>query len=171
MLTLILPGGSVKNKEWALKTSKKLTLDHEVRPVLWEHWDNPEMPFDAKDKAQELVQVAMDESVNIVAKSIGTLVASYIIQAIPDRVEKLILCGIPLNDLTEADREAEKIALRNFPPEKMICFQNESDPHAGYLEVKNFLSKINSKIRLLSKSRSDHEYPYFEEFNEFLGRT
>ena len=168
MLTLILPGFSVQNKDWALETSKKLKLDHEVRPVLWEHWGNPDMPFDPKDKATELVEVAMDDSINIVAKSIGTLVACYIIQIVPDRVRKLVLCGIPLNDLTEEDKEAERIALKNFPAEKIVCFQNEDDPHAGYQGIKDFLGKINANIKIVSKSRSDHEYPYFAEFEAFL---
>lgn len=163
-----MPGGSIKNKDWAITTSKNLNLGHEVRPVLWEHWDNPEMPFDPKDKARELVEVAMDDSVNIVAKSIGTLVACYIISTIPSRVEKLILCGIPLNDLTEEDREAERAALKNFPAENIICFQNEDDPHASFLEVKDFLGKINSEIRVISKDRADHGYPYYSEFQGFL---
>jgi len=168
MLTLILPGGSPQNKEWALTTSKSLDLGHEIRPVLWEHWDHPDMPFDAKDKANELVQVAMDEPVNIIAKSIGTLVACYIIKEIPNKIEKVILCGIPLNDLNEEEKEAERVALKSFPPGKIICFQNSDDPHGSYLEVSDFLKKVNSKIRLVSKSRNDHEYPYYEEFNEFL---
>lgn len=168
MITIILPGESVKNKDWALEVSKELDLKHEVRPVFWEHWDNPDMPFDAKDKAKELVEVAMDDSINIVAKSIGTLVASYIIQAVPSRIEKIILCGIPLNNLSDKDKEVEREALKNFPPERALCFQNEEDPIATYLQVKDFLDKINSKINLISKPRSDHYYPFFREFREFL---
>lgn len=168
MITLILPGGSSKNREWVLETSKNLDLGHGVRPVLWEHWDNPDMPFDAKDKANELVEVAMDESVNIVAKSIGTLVACYIIQAIPNKVEKLILCGIPLNDLTEEDKEVERAALKSFPAGRIICYQNADDPHASYLEVQDFLKGVGPKIKIISKSRNDHDYPYFDEFQEFL---
>lgn len=168
MLTLILPGFSVQNRDWALETSRNLNLGHEVRPVLWEHWGNPDMSFDPKDKASELVEVAMDDSINIVAKSIGTLVACYIIQIIPDRVKKLVLCGIPLNDMTEEDIEVERIVLKSFASEKIICFQNEDDPHAGYQEVKNFLGKINANIKIVSKSSSNHEYPYFAEFQEFF---
>lgn len=171
MLTLILPGGSAKNKDWVLETSKKMDLGHETRPVLWEHWDKPDMPFDPEDKAKELVEVAMDDSVNIVAKSIGTLVASYIIQSIPDKVERVILCGIPLKDLTEKEIEVERTALKTFPPDKIICFQNADDPHGSYLEVSDFLKKVNPGIQVISKSRDDHEYPYWDEFEEFLKRT
>jgi pimeloyl-ACP methyl ester carboxylesterase len=168
MITLILPGQSVQNKDWALDSSKYLDLNHEIRPVLWEHWDHPDMPFDAKDKAHELVEVAMTDSINIIAKSIGSLVACYILQEIPNRVEKLILCGIPINDLTEAELEVERTALGSFPAKSVICFQNENDPHGNFDQVKDFLAKVNSKIKIVSKPRDDHEYPYFQEFQEFL---
>ncbi|HKC04417.1 MAG TPA: alpha/beta hydrolase [Patescibacteria group bacterium] len=168
MITLILPGASIKNKEWATAVSKNLDLGHEVRPVFWEHWDNPDMPFDPKDKARELVDVVMDESVNIIAKSIGTLIASYIMEAIPDRIQKVVLCGIPLNDLNEENKETIRTALKSYPAENIICFQNEDDPHATFIEVKDFLSKINSEIKIILKPGNDHDYPFFDEFREFL---
>ena len=158
----------MKNRDWALQTSKELKLDHEIRPILWEHWDNPDMPWDPKDKARELVQVAMTDSVNIVAKSIGTLVASYVLAEIPSRCKKVILCGIPLNDLTEEDKEAEKEALKNFPADKIMVIQNENDPHGNFDQVRDFLAKINPKIKVVSKDRDDHEYPFFSEFQGFL---
>lgn len=167
MLTLVLPGGSAKNKEWAQKTAQGLDLGHIVRPVLWEHWDNPDMPFDPKDKAGELLEVAMDDSLNIVAKSIGTLVAVYILQDNPDRIKKLILCGIPLHDLSESDLKNYEV-LKNFPTEKIVCFQNADDPHASYIEVEKFLKEINPKIKIISKSRNDHDYPFYSEFQGFL---
>lgn len=168
MITVILPGYSVHNKDWALITSNSLNLGHEVRPVLWEHWDNPDMPFDAKDKAQEIIQVAMKDSINIIAKSIGTLVASYIIDVIPDRIEKVILCGIPLNDMMEEHIQVEREALKSFDSEKIICFQNEDDPHGSFDQVKDFLAKVNQRIKIISKPASNHEYPYYSEFEEFL---
>ena len=76
MLTVILPGFSLKNKDWLLETSKKIVLNHEIRPIFWEHWTDLDYNFDPKDKANEIVEVMMGESCNIIAKSIGTLVAS-----------------------------------------------------------------------------------------------
>ena len=35
-------------------------------------------------------------------------------------------------------------------------------------EVKNFMSKVNPKIKVVKMPRSDHHYPYPEEFRRFL---
>ena len=87
-----MPGGSPKNKAWAEETSKQLKLDHEIRPVFWSHWDDPDVTFDPKEKVRLIVDVAMQNSINIVAKSIGSLVAGYIIAEVPQKIEKVIFC-------------------------------------------------------------------------------
>lgn len=168
MVTVILPGYSIKNKEWASESSKELDLGHEIRPIFWDHWTDPEKIFKAKEKSGDIIDVLLHDSANIVAKSIGSLVAAYVMQAIPARIEKVIFCGIPLNDLNEADKELIKEALRRFPAEKILCFQNEDDPHGSFDQIKDFLAKINPQIKIISKDRSDHEYPYYKEFQEFL---
>lgn len=168
MVTFILPGGSPKNKAWAEETSKSLKLDHETRPVFWSHWDDTSKVFDPKEKVRLIVDVALQNQINIVAKSIGTLVASYIIEKVPDRIQKVIFCGLPINDLNEDDMEVYKKVLKNFPAEKILCFQNEDDPHGSFDQIKDFLVKINPEIKIMSKPRSDHEYPYYDEFEAFL---
>jgi hypothetical protein len=95
-------------------------------------------------------------------------VASFIIEKIPEKINKVIFCGIPLANLTEPDKEQLKTALKKFPTEKIKCFQNIDDPYSGYEEVKNFLADINSGIEIISKERNDHHYPYYSEFRSFL---
>lgn len=168
MITVILPGYSPHNKDWAVETSKSLNLNHEIRPIFWDHWTDAEIPFDPKDKAQEIVDVAMSDFLNIIAKSIGSLVAAHIVKAIPGRIEKLILCGIPLNDMTEADIEVIREALHEFPAKKILCIQNEDDPHGNFDQLKAFLAKVNGEIKIISKDRNDHEYPYYSDFENFL---
>lgn len=58
--------------------------------------------------------------------------------------------------------------LRTYPPEKLLCFQNVDDPHGAYSQVKDFLANLNPAIKLIKKNRSDHEYPYYSEFLQFL---
>ena len=38
MKTIILPGYSPKNKQWADKITDDLKLDHGVIPHYWKHW-------------------------------------------------------------------------------------------------------------------------------------
>jgi hypothetical protein len=168
VVTIILPGYSIHNKEWLEETAKTINVEGEIRPIYWDHWDNPEKKFDPEEKARLINDVAGMRVVNIIAKSIGTLVAAYIIQKSPEKIHKIILNGICLNDLDDSEKELLKSALKLVAPENIICFQNETDPHGSFDEAKNFLAEVNPKIVVISKPRADHEYPYQSEFKDFL---
>lgn len=168
MVTAVLPGYSIKNKDWVLETAEKVELSHEVRPVLWDHWMDPESKFNAREKAGFVSDVLLNESVNIIAKSVGTLVASYMIEKKPTQVSKVIFCGIPLNDLDEIDKEVVKQAFRVLPAFRCLCIQNEDDPHGGIKEVREFIKSANPDVKVISKTGDDHEYPYYLDFQNFL---
>lgn len=165
---MVLPGYSIKNKDWAIQAAKEVKLSHDVRPVFWDHWEDPDKVFNAKDKADDVVDILLDDTANIIAKSISTLVASYMIEKIPTRINKVIFCGMPLNDMREENKEVIKQALRVFPPEKIICFQNDEDPYGSFDEAKDFILTAAPDIQVFSRPRDDHEYPYFHEFERFL---
>lgn len=168
MVTFVLPGGSIYNKKWTEDTAREIKLDHEVRPVFWNHWDDPSKTFDPKEKVRLIIDVARQNQINIIAKSIGTLVASYIIEQVPNNVQKVIFCGLPINDISESDKEVYVQALKKFPVDHVLCFQNTNDPHGTIDQIKDFLFKINPKIKIIEKDRNNHEYPYFDEFRGFL---
>jgi predicted alpha/beta hydrolase family esterase len=165
MITFILPGGAVHNKEWLEECAMELKVEGTIRPIFWEHWEDPEAGFDKKEKAGLIARHAKGDKVNIVAKSIGSLVAAYIIEQIPSQINKVIVNGICLNDIGDEEKETIKKALESLLPEKLICFQNENDPHGTFAEAKKFLPP---EVKLISKPRADHHYPYYSEFNEFL---
>ncbi len=165
MLTFILPGGSVKNKAWLEKCAMSLKVEGFIRPVFWDHWTDPENKFNPKEKATLIARHSKGDKLNLIAKSISSLVASYIIEQIPAQINKVIICGIPLNDITDIEKETIKNALGSLAGGKLICYQNVNDPHANFAEVKKFLP---DRVKLIAESRSDHEYPYYTEFNKFL---
>lgn len=165
MITFILPGFSIKNKEWLEETAKQIKTEGYVRPIFWDHWDDPSQKFDAKEKADLISRHSKGDKINIIAKSIGCLVAAYIIEKIPTQINKVILCGIPINDITEDEKESIKKVLAGLDFKKLICFQNANDPHGRYQEVKSYLSE---GTKVISKDRSDHDYPYFPEFEDYL---
>ncbi|OGM80889.1 hypothetical protein A2361_00235 [Candidatus Woesebacteria bacterium RIFOXYB1_FULL_40_26] len=169
MVTLILPGYSAKNKDWALDVAKNLKVNHEIRPILWEHWTDPEKTFKPKEKAQDVIDVLLKANANIIAKSVGTFVSALVVEKIPDRINKVILCGIPA--VSDEKLKIFKVAFGSFPSENVICFQNTKDPWATYEEVKEFMSKVNPKIRVIEKPCSDHNYPYFSDFQAFLSTS
>lgn len=164
MITFILPGFSLRNKEWLEECAMSLKVEGTIRPVFWDHWDDPDAEFQPKEKASLIARHAKGDKINIIAKSIGSLVAAYIIEQIPEQINKVIICGIPLGDIKENENVVKK-ALGSLPAEKLVCFQNESDPLGSFAEVKKFLPP---KVKLTPKPRNDHHYPYYTEFNEFL---
>src|SRR3989344_758063 len=163
MQTIILPGYSLKNKDWAEQVKQE--LGSETRVVYWPHWENPETKTDWEQLASELAAKNTEE-VNIVAKSVGTLVAMLLLRN-GVKIKKLVLCGVPVIDFQEGD---EKLfdALKGFPSENILCIQNENDNHGSFAEVEKFLHSINPQIKIVSKPRDDHEYYYSEDFKQFL---
>ncbi|MGA2910877.1 MAG: hypothetical protein ABSE04_03725 [Candidatus Microgenomates bacterium] len=168
MVTIILPGASVQNKEWLEETAKKINVDGEIRPIYWDHWTDPSKEFNKEEKARLINDIVGMRVVDIVAKSIGTLVAAYMIQKAPEKIHKIVFNGICLNDLNEDEKEVIKSALKLISPENIMCYQNEEDPHGSFDQAKKFLSEVSPDIKIISKERGDHEYPYFEEFHNFL---
>jgi len=168
MVTLILPGYSVNNKEWLEETAQKINADGEIRAIYWDHWEEPTKKFIASEKARILDDITGMRVTDIVAKSIGTLVSAYIIQKEPRKIRKVILNGTCLNDLDENDKEVMRDAFRLIPPENIICYQNDADPHGSFEQAKKFFSDIDPKITVISKNRDDHEYFYQDEFKNFL---
>jgi len=160
MVTFILPGYSIKNKEWLEETAKNVKLDGQIRPVYWDHWDDPDQKFNAKEKAGLIERHSKGEQINIIAKSIGTLVAAEIISKLPNQINKVILCGIPVNDLNEREIEIIKKAASSLG-ENVLIIQNDEDPHGAFNQIKNFGNTI-------SKTSNNHEYLYFEDFQKFL---
>lgn len=168
MVTIILPGYASHNKEWLEETAKNIPGNSEVRPVYWGHWTDPNTKFDPKVKANLIDGVAGKRVVDVIAKSVGTLAASYLIQKSPEKIRKVIFCGIPLNDLAEENKEVIKNALRKLPQGSVICFQNDQDPHGGIDALRSFLSEFGGKLEIIEKQRSDHEYFFQDDFNKFL---
>ncbi len=168
MITLILPGYSAHNKVWLEEVAGNINADGEIRPIYWDHWTEPSKKFNAKEKARILSDISKNKVVNIIAKSLGTLVASYIIEKIPMQIEKVILCGIPLNDLSDTHKEDMTRILKNLGDIKILCIQNSSDPHGRFEDVKLFVASVNPKIEVIEKESNNHEYPYFDEISKFL---
>lgn len=49
MQTVILPGHSEKNREWADLVSVKINVEGQVRPIFWDHWLDPSQLFYSSD--------------------------------------------------------------------------------------------------------------------------
>jgi predicted alpha/beta hydrolase family esterase len=167
MRTLIFPGFSLRNKEWAYNVRNKLDLDHEIIVLEWRHWKTGSTSFAIKHELEKAITLAGDEKFNIIAKSVGTRLAARIIEEIPKRINKVILCGIPTKGKSDAAKKNYS-PLSDFNERNIIVYQNQKDPFASYKDIKIFLGSINKKIKIIKKPRKDHHYPYTKSFNKFL---
>lgn len=166
MQTLIFPGFHSKNKDWVDAVAANLKFDGLpeqagiIRPFYWSHWTDETKKFNATEKSMLIAKHVKDERLNIIAKSIGTLVCALTASLIPDKINKIILCGIPVNDIGKSEIEIIKKCIQDFK-DNVLVIQNMDDPHGSFEQVKNF-GNVKMKVA------SDHNYPYFDEFNEFL---
>jgi len=165
VVTIILPGYSLHNKDWAEEIKTELNLGHKVIVHNWEHWQAKGSLSPKREIARILKEVGEDE-VNVIAKSVGTMITVLLTPLLKGKIGKIILCGIP--SVSKERKEKFKEGLVGIPGEKIICFQNSGDPFASYDEVENFLAGVNPKIKVIKKERNDHHYPYPEEFSLFL---
>ena len=167
MKTIILPGYSLHNKEWAVELAESLKqkAEGEVAVHNWEHWrTDGNMPV-VKEMAAIKREIGGREF-NIIGKSVGSRMAIRVISEFKSQVNKVILCGIA--SISEGSKKAYKKALSNLSSEKIIVFQNTDDPFVPYSKVREFMKVINPHINVTEKSRSDHQYPYPNDFQIFL---
>lgn len=165
MKTIVLPGYSLHNKDWALDVKKRLSFKQSVLVHEWTHWRLGGTLRPKHEIAGILKEIGRDK-VNIVAKSVGTMVTMLILPQIAGKINKIILCGIP--SVSEERKRLFAASLSGFDPKNIIVLQNTKDPFASHEEVKKFMRFVNPKIKVIEKSGSGHNYPYFEDFRKFL---
>ncbi len=167
MKTIILPGYSEHNKEWAEEIANELSA--KGLPTLahyWKHWSEGGS-LSLKFEVEKLLQEISKETVNIIAKSVGVYVALNLIPKIPSQISKVILCGIA--SVADEDRkELVKTVLSKVSVENILCIQNENDKYVPFPDAEKFYHSVEPKLKVISKPRSDHDYPYPEDFRDFL---
>ena len=167
MNTVVLPGYSSKNKEWLDELRQKAGIKP-LDTIEWDHWrnENPSLNW-IKTEVSKIINTYGNEKINVIAKSLGTLIAMNVLNQKFEIFNKIILCGIPINDFESGDEGMYDI-LSKFPSEKVICIQNSNDNHGNYDQIRKLLNSVNPDIQLISKESSDHNYPYYEDFRSFL---
>ncbi|MBI3396945.1 hypothetical protein HY045_00555 [Candidatus Woesebacteria bacterium] len=168
VITELFPGGSLKNKAWAEEIKRELDPGLNVSVVYWNDWEKgQDARVDFGLESSKALIIIGDKPYNILAKSVGSIVAVQVLAKAGRLPEKIVLCGLPLNDFPSEILEAYKI-LSGIPAEKILCIQNDQDPHGSFVQVKEFLAKINPGIKVVSKPADNHSYPYPEDFRDFL---
>jgi predicted alpha/beta hydrolase family esterase len=169
MKTLILPGFSIHNKAWADQLSSEfIKNDMEATVVYWDHWKTGQLKdFNEINETDKIVDYIDKDTVNIVAKSIGTFITMKVLEKIPGNINKIVLCGIPVNDIND-EMALKYNSLKNFDSFNALVIQNDKDPHGSAEQIKQLVHNINSKIKLIVTPGDTHEYFYFDEIIKFV---
>lgn len=169
---LILPGFSLKNRDWATQMAQELQPQFGAKIWGWKHWQSGDnADFSAELEARAIItqlKKKKDEPVHVLAKSIGTWVLSKIIKQSPNLFAKIILCGVPLNDLEKHEWNDYKNFKNVTSP--TICFQNDADPHGNFAQVSQLFTDEKIDIPLVEKSGNNHDYNYSSDFQLFLSK-
>jgi len=120
-----------------------------------------------KEMAKILEEIG-DDKVSIIAKSVGTRVAMYLIPKIINKLDKVIFVGIPTKFESTKVKTLYRDGMLKLGTQNLLCIQNTGDPFSPYITVKNFLQSVNPKIKIIEKPARNHEYPYYEEFTKFI---
>jgi len=161
MLTLILPGYSPHNKEWTELVKKSLKIPGEIVVIEWEHWKSGK-GLSLRFEVNKILSIIGDKKVNFIAKSVGTKVLMSVLPTIKDQVNKVILCGIPIDPVRYVT------GIKLIKDNNLLIFQNSGDPLMPYKLIKMYVRLIDKRIKVVEKIANNHDYPYFEDFQKFL---
>lgn len=165
---LVLPGFSPQNQLWATRIKHSLESLGPVRIIAWQHWVKGGDPAPNWIETElALLRPQLDHPVILVTKSIGTLIAARLVGERPEVIDRLVLCGLPLNDLTPADIEPYR-HLDRLDPKKVLVLQNNADPHGNDTQVAALFNQLGLRLTLTSRIAADHEYLYLDEIKKFL---
>jgi predicted alpha/beta hydrolase family esterase len=166
MITIILPGYSAHNKDWADDVAKKLTeTGLQTKAHEWKHWQSGS--FSLPNELKKIIEEIGNEKVNIIAKSVGVYVALNLIPKVTGQINKVILCGIA-SVANEDRKDLVKFLTEKIDVENILCIQNENDKYVKFDAAKKFYHDVEPRLKVISKPRSDHDYPFIQDFIKFL---
>lgn len=166
-MVLYLPGFGIHNKSEMESISSTLhsngfdVLTHE-----WRHWKDESVKWDVNAEIELIKQeIGTSQVDSVVAKSLGSYVSATMVWQKVIDPQKVVLMGVPLNDLSTDEKEFVGLAIKRMSG-KLTVIQNSQDEHCS-LEDLNFLI-ANVQHDLIIKESNTHEYNYPEEVLKVL---
>ncbi|MCU0660552.1 MAG: alpha/beta hydrolase [Candidatus Pacebacteria bacterium] len=161
---LLLPGNSIRNKEWLSCMRNAFENDFHVSAIAYDHWTTlDQMDFSAEVEKIKNLNTRFDI---VVAKSAGVALALLAVSKRYIQPEKMILLGTPLTAML-SDAEGAKLLHENMVP--TVYIQQSHDPYCPFTEAKNTLEKLLKENDLLIKVEgNDHSYNTPLEIKPFL---
>lgn len=172
MKVIFLPGYSLHNQGEMNEVSEYLVSQGlSVNKIEWEHWLEPDRVWDLRsevDKVSQKIAESSEEGLILIAKSIGTLVAVNLLKMINKSVlKKVVLMGIPANDLSSDEKASYKEVLLELAEGKVVVMQNELDNHGIAADVVKMLDGVSLQM-VIVPGVSDHRYNYPEDIYKLV---
>ena len=165
MNALILGGQSPRHHEWVREVAGALRPHFgRVAFVDYRHWTSGGEIDVAYEMAVAAQQVASWDAYVVVAKSIGTVIATLGTAAGQLDPWRCVFCGFPLAVVQRAYPQVTS-ALAALPP--TVCLQNEQDPLGSAAALQVYLTQAAApKVRLLLTPGETHDYLNFEQLSQ-----
>lgn len=166
MITIFLPGYSIKNKAEQDAISNALEENnYKVYKHQWQHWEDTSIPWDPSKeviRVLEFIKGSGETEFSIIGKSFGTYISVKLLKEIPSQLKLIILMGIPVKDFDE--KEIEEFNVLDSTSVPLYLIQNNNDPHGTIDEAREILDDANFKELLMEAET--HEYEYVEDILE-----
>jgi predicted alpha/beta-hydrolase family hydrolase len=162
MNAVVLGGMSSRHREWVLQVAEALGPEYEiVRSLNYRHWEHPGSEMDIEYEIARLAELAqgLAEYV-VVAKSIGTVVATIATMRGLLRPKRCLFMGFPLKvvmaELPEVASALPLLPLTTF-------LHNEHDPLGGAEAVLAYIvAHAPEAYTLQTLPGSTHDYVNFD---------
>lgn len=167
MNIVLLGGNSKRHYQWVRDLAASLTSNgHTVILHDYKHWLTGDESADIEYEINSLSkQLEPYDNYIIIAKSVGTLIASLGIQRGAIKAAHAILLGVPLNGVISTYPEFTD-ALKSLPP--TIIVQNSDDPYGAVADITQFIEQ-NAPTQVISvleiPNNSTHDYVDFPLLN------
>ncbi len=169
---IVLPGNSVKNKNWG-----KLVIEHYAPRydssfmINYDHWESGEQNINFDVELQKLqahiASLPPDTKITLFTKSAGSLLGLIGIHSKIFKPARAVFFGIPL-DLAADNYFKDSWAPLFELTVPAIAFHNVEDPTASYEFTKSILELHNVAIKLIATKESDHWYGDVETYDKFI---
>jgi len=165
---LILPGNSARHKQWLRDAQTALAPFFDTILVLeYRHWESSDNKTNLEyevNAAKELVS-GWKEYV-VLAKSIGTVIATVAHQEGKLAAESYVFLGLPLPLIKDdAGFYPQLQALQN-----VIIFQNSHDPFGSSNAVGEYIASGKANMAVIEVPGSTHDYVDFVTYASHLLR-
>jgi len=167
MNALLLPGNSPRHAEWVEHLKTAITPEFDtVKTQHYHHWKTGEEWADVEYEltmARENT-VALEPYV-IIAKSIGTVIATRGVAEDVLDPTKIILLGIPINGGAKIELIKEWLTEIAIP---IVIIQNMDDPLGSFADVKAAFDGIGEHVSFVELPGETHDYVDFEAITRFI---